>query len=66
MKNNYFSDLIKLIAIYYSGETMKKLFEILGIIALMSFSFFYTEKTLSVVKENDEIMIEIKEKKRTI
>lgn len=63
MKNNYFSDLIKLIAIYYSGETMKKLFEILGIIALMSFSFFYTEKTLSVVKENDEIMIEIKEKK---
>ena len=35
MKNNYFSDLIKLIAIYYSGETMKKLFEILGIIALL-------------------------------
>ena len=29
----------------------------------MCFSFFYTEKTLSVVKDNDEIMIQIKKEK---
>lgn len=39
---------------------MKKLFQIIGIISLMGISFFYTEKTVSVVKEYDDIMIEIK------
>ena len=39
---------------------MKKLFQIIGILSLMGFSFFYTEKTVSVVKEYDDIMIEIK------
>ena len=39
---------------------MKKLFQIIGIISLMGFSFFYTEKTVSVVKEYDTIMIDIK------
>lgn len=39
---------------------MKKLFQIIGLISLMGFSFFYTEKTVSVIKEYDEIMIEIK------
>lgn len=41
---------------------MKKFFEILGLISLMCFSFFYTEQTVSVVKEYDDIMIELKEK----
>lgn len=39
---------------------MKKLFQIIGIVSLMGFSFFYTEKTVSVVKEYDTIMIDIK------
>lgn len=41
---------------------MKKLFQIIGFISLMGFSFFYTEKTVSVVKECDDIMISIREK----
>ena len=32
---------------------MKKLFQIIGILSLMGFSFFYTDKTISVVKEYD-------------
>ncbi|MDD2435326.1 MAG: polysaccharide deacetylase family protein [Bacilli bacterium] len=40
---------------------MKKFFQYLGLICLVVFSFFYTEKTVSVVKELDEIMIQIKE-----
>ena len=39
---------------------MKKLFQIIGFISLIGFSFFYTEKTISVVKEYDDIMINIK------
>ncbi|MBE6160167.1 MAG: hypothetical protein E7157_03880 [Lactobacillales bacterium] len=39
---------------------MKKLFQIIGFISLMGFSFFYTEKTISVVKEYDDIMINIR------
>lgn len=39
---------------------MKKLFQIIGILSLMGISFFYTEKTISVVKEYDDIMINIK------
>ena len=40
---------------------MKKFFSLLGLLTLFIFSFYYTEKTVSVVKEFDEIMIEIKE-----
>ena len=40
---------------------MKKFFEFLGLVTLVCFSFFYTEKTTSVVKELDDIMIKIKE-----
>lgn len=39
---------------------MKKLFQYFGIIILMCFSFFYTEKTAEAIKEYDDIMIEIK------
>jgi peptidoglycan/xylan/chitin deacetylase (PgdA/CDA1 family) len=41
---------------------MKKFFQVLGFIVLFIFSFYYTEKTVSVVKEYDDIMIKIKEK----
>lgn len=40
---------------------MKKLFEGIGILSLVCISFLYTEKTVNVVKEYDEIMIAIKE-----
>lgn len=39
---------------------MKRFFTFLGILTLACSTFIYTEKTMSVLKENDEIMIEIK------
>lgn len=39
---------------------MKRFFEILGFLSLICFSFFYTEKTVDVVKEVDNVMIELK------
>lgn len=39
---------------------MKKFFSYIGVISLLVFTFFYTEKTVNVVKEYDDIMIEIK------
>lgn len=44
---------------------MKKFFKYLGIAILLSISFFYTEKTASVVKELDDIMINIREIAKT-
>ncbi len=40
---------------------MKKFFQLVGLCSLFVFSFYYTEKTVSVVKEFDDIMIEIKD-----
>lgn len=40
---------------------MKKIFEYIGILALFIFSFIFTEQTATVLKEQDEIMIKIKE-----
>lgn len=40
---------------------MKKLLESVGIFALLCVSFIYTEQTVTVVKEFDEIMIQIKD-----
>lgn len=40
---------------------MKKIFEYIGIISLFIFSFIFTEKTATVLKEQDEVMIRIKE-----
>ena len=39
---------------------MKKIFQIIGLISLICFSFFITEKTAIVVSDMDEIMLEIK------
>ena len=44
---------------------MKKTFQYLGVLVLLCISFIYTEKTASVVKEMDQIMIEIKEYAKT-
>lgn len=40
---------------------MKKFFSYFGIFSLLLVSFFYTERTVNVVKEYDDVMIEIKE-----
>jgi len=40
---------------------MKKIFQIIGLISLVCFSFFITDKTATVVNDMDEIMINIKE-----
>ena len=39
---------------------MKKIFQFIGLVSLICFSFFVTEKTTTVVNDMDEIMIEIK------
>ena len=40
---------------------LKKTFQIIGLIGIVCFSFFITEKTTNVVKKVDDIMISIKE-----
>ena len=40
---------------------MKTFFKLTGLIVLFFFSFFYTEKVINVITEQDEIMIQIKE-----
>lgn len=40
---------------------MKKVFEIIGLLSLACFSFFVTDKTISVFENVDNIMIQIKE-----
>jgi len=42
---------------------MKKAFEYLGLLSLMCFSFFITEKTVTVIQEVDDIMVQIRENK---
>lgn len=42
---------------------MKKNFQIIGVLTLIWFSFFCTEKTANVIKNIDEIMLKIKEEK---
>ena len=42
---------------------MRKFFRNIGIISLICFSFYFTEKTVTVIKDADELMIEIKNNK---
>lgn len=42
---------------------MKKVFKLMGLFVLILFSFFYTDKTLNIIKENDPIMVEINNNK---
>ena len=39
---------------------MKKLIQIIGLISFIIFSFFYTDKVMQVVRDEDKIMIELK------
>ncbi len=43
------------------GDFMSKIFKMIGLFSLVVFTFFYTNKTVSVIKEQDEIMIKIKQ-----
>ncbi len=42
---------------------MKKAFEIIGIVILICFSFFYTDKVITVINEQDPIMVKIESTK---
>lgn len=42
---------------------MKRTFQVIGLISLLGFSFFLTDKTATVIKNLDDIMIEIKNNK---
>ena len=44
---------------------MKKIFQIIGLTTLIIFSFFYTDKVLEVVREEDKIMIKLESIKET-
>lgn len=41
--------------------TVRRIFEGIGILSLLCFSFFYTKQISTVIKENDDIMKQIKE-----
>lgn len=43
---------------------MKKFFSVIGVISILCISFFYTEKMTTVIKEYDDIMIQIKEENK--
>ena len=45
---------------------MKKQFQIIGVLTLIWFSFFCTERTIFVIKNNDDIMIKINEEKEKL
>ena len=38
---------------------MKNLVKLLGLFVLIGFSFFYTDKVLNVIREEDKVMIEL-------
>lgn len=40
---------------------MKKIFEVIGLISLVCFSFFYTEKISTVIRENDDLLKQIEQ-----
>lgn len=42
---------------------MKNIIKLLGLIVLITFSFFYTDKVIDVIREEDTIMIELQNKK---
>ncbi len=47
----------------YLGESMKKFFQIVGLLTLMVGSFIYTDKITTASKQTDELLLEIKSKK---
>lgn len=52
---------IKLSSYNLMGDTLKKIFEVIGLFSLACFSFFYTSQISSVIKENNDIYKEIKD-----
>ena len=43
------------------GDILKKIFETVGLISLVCFSFFYTNRITTVIKENDDLLKQIEE-----
>lgn len=45
---------------------LKKILKVTAVLLLVGFSFFYTEKVTQIVRNNDPIMLKIKDAKKTI
>ena len=45
---------------------MRNIIQYIGLTILIVFSFFYTEKTVTTIKNQDPLMIEIEEKARNL
>jgi len=61
MKLIIFCEIINKKSYNLLGDTLKKIFEGIGLISLACFSFFYTNQISSVIKENDDLLKQIKE-----
>ena len=48
------------------NNNIKKITQVFSILLLAGFSFFYTEKVTQIVRNNDPIMLKIKDAKKTI
>lgn len=48
------------------NNNIKKFMQVFSILLLAGFSFFYTEKVTQIVRNNDPIMLKIKDAKKTI
>lgn len=48
------------------NNNLKKITQVFSILLLAGFSFFYTEKVTQIVRNNDPIMLKIKDAKKTI
>ena len=48
------------------NNNIKKFTQVFSILVLAGFSFFYTEKVTQIVRNNDPIMLKIKDAKKTI
>ena len=48
------------------NNNIKKFTQVFSILLLAGFSFFYTEKVTQIVRNNDPIMLKIKDAKKTI
>ena len=61
MKSSKKCENITIISYNLMGDILKKIFESIGLLSLICFGFFYTEKISTVLKDNDDILKQIKQ-----
>ena len=47
--------------IFYWVVLVKRIFKIIGLLSFFLFGFFYTDKVLEVIREEDSLMIQLKD-----